>query len=183
MCRRLRGPVCGCPYVRAKQKALSAPIFCTNTAYFATLRHWHAEQLPRRRLLIIDEAHNLESQLVGVFTARFSARRDAELVRRAAAATAASPTTIGRSSPGTSGGWRASLEEVRTRLEAFRPPEVPADLVLEMPPTREEQDLLEQRDLLESALARITFFLEAEDREWIVRYPGARGAPSWRWCH
>jgi len=72
MCRRGRGPACGCPYVRAKQAALNAPIFCTNTAYFATLRHWHAEQLRKRRLLVIDEAHNLESQLVGVFTVRFS---------------------------------------------------------------------------------------------------------------
>src|SRR5437588_231834 len=72
LCRRARGPACGCPYVRAKQAAINAPIFCTNTAYFATLRHWHAEHLRRRRLLIVDEAHNLENQLVSVFTARFS---------------------------------------------------------------------------------------------------------------
>jgi len=92
MCRRVRGPVCGCPYVRAKQAALNAPVFCTNTAYFATLRHWHAEQLRRRRLLIVDEAHNLESQLVGVFTTRFSHDE-----MRA---------WFGGSWPGTSGGWR-----------------------------------------------------------------------------
>src|SRR5881296_2758087 len=36
-CRRPRGPACGCPYVRAKQAAVHAAIFCTNTAYFATL--------------------------------------------------------------------------------------------------------------------------------------------------
>src|SRR5213079_932273 len=72
LCRRPRGPLCQCPYVRAKTAALGGPIFCTNTAYFATLRHWHAEHLRKRRLLIIDEAHNLESQLVSVFTARFS---------------------------------------------------------------------------------------------------------------
>ncbi len=59
MCRRPRGPVCHCPYARAKTAALAGPIFCTNTAYFATLRHWRAEQLRKRRLLIIDEAHNL----------------------------------------------------------------------------------------------------------------------------
>jgi Rad3-related DNA helicase len=52
----------------------------------------------------------------------------------------------------------------------------PADLFLETLPSREEQELLEQRDLLESALARITFFLEAEDREWIVRYPEPPGS-------
>src|SRR5204862_3948844 len=56
-CRRPRGPVCHCPYARAKAAALAGPVFCTNTAYFATLRHWHGEQLRRRRLLIVDEAH------------------------------------------------------------------------------------------------------------------------------
>jgi ATP-dependent DNA helicase DinG len=169
MCRRVRGPVCGCPYVRAKQTALNAPIFCTNTAYFATLRHWHAEQLGRRRLLIIDEAHNLESQLVGVFTTRFSHDE-----MRAWFGGPLPRLTVADDYRPILGGHvarlEASLEEIRRRLEALRPPELPADLFLEMPPTREEQDLLEQRDLLESALARITFFLEAGDREWIVRY-------------
>jgi len=71
-CRRPRGPLCQCPYVRARTAALEGPIFCTNTAYFATLRHWHAERLRRRRLLVVDEAHNLEAQLASVFTAGFS---------------------------------------------------------------------------------------------------------------
>jgi len=61
--------------------------------------------------------------------------------------------------------------QIDRRLEALRPPELPAELFLEIPPTREEQDLLEQREQLESALARVTFFLDAGDREWIVRYP------------
>src|SRR5206468_1564112 len=73
MCRRPRGPLCQCPYARAKAAALSGPVFCANTWYFATLRHWHAEQLPRRRLLIVDEAHNLEGQLVSVYAVRFTA--------------------------------------------------------------------------------------------------------------
>jgi Rad3-related DNA helicase len=175
MCRRLRGPVCACPYVRAKQAAQSAPIFCTNTAYFATLRHWHAEQLRRRRLLVIDEAHNLESQLVGVFTARFSHEEMRSWfggpLPRLPAADDYRPVLASHVRR-----LEGSLEEVRIRLEALRPPELPEDLFLAMPPTREEQDLLEQRDRLESALARITFFLEAEDREWIVRYPDIPGA-------
>src|SRR5256885_7149107 len=73
MGRRPRGPLCQCPYARAKAAALSGPVFCANTWYFATLRHWHAEQLPRRRLLIVDEAHNLEGQLVSVYAVRFTA--------------------------------------------------------------------------------------------------------------
>ena len=170
MCRRVRGPVCGCPYVRAKQTALNAPIFCTNTAYFATLRHWHAEQLRRRRLLIIDEAHNLEGQLVGVFTARFTHDEMRSWfggpLPRLPAADDYRPLLAAHVER-----LEASVAEVRRRLEALRPPELPDDLFLEMAPTREEQDLLAQRDLLESALARITFFLDAGDREWIVRYP------------
>ncbi|MGH7279199.1 MAG: hypothetical protein ACREJG_10970, partial [Candidatus Rokuibacteriota bacterium] len=72
LCRRRRGLLCQCPYARAKAAALAGPIFCTNTAYFLTLRQWQREQLPRRRVLVIDEAHNLESQLVGVLTVAFS---------------------------------------------------------------------------------------------------------------
>jgi Rad3-related DNA helicase len=175
MCRRVRGPVCGCPYVRAKQKALNAAIFCTNIAYFATLRHWHAEQLRRRRLLIIDEAHNLEAQLVGVFTARFSHDEMRTWfggpLPRLPLADEYRPL-LGSHVRRLEG----SLEEVRLRLDALRPAEMPAELFLEAPPSREEQSLLEQRETLEGALARITFFLEAEDREWIVRYPESAGA-------
>jgi ATP-dependent DNA helicase DinG len=174
-CRRVRGPACGCPYVRAKQAALNAPIFCTNTAYFVTLRHWHAEQLRKRRLLVIDEAHNLESQLVSVFTVRFSHDE-----MRA---------WFGRPLPRLTHAdeYRPMLAEHVARLEdrlteiarllaAVRPPELPQDLFLGLPPTREEQDLLQQRDVLETALARLTFFLDAEDREWVVRYPDTPGA-------
>jgi Rad3-related DNA helicase len=169
-CRRARGPACACPYVRAKQAAINAPIFCTNTAYFATLRHWHAEHLRRRRLLVIDEAHNLESQLVSVFTARFSHDE-----MRA---------WFGRPLPRLAHAdeYRPVLAEhveqledrrqaVARALEAMRPPALADDVLLEAPPTREEQDLLEQRDQLDAALARLTFFLDAGDREWIVRYP------------
>lgn len=175
LCRRSRGPVCGCPYVRAKQAALNAPVFCTNTAYFATLRHWHAEQLRRRRLLIVDEAHNLEGQLVGVFTVRFTHEEmcdwfDGPLPRLPGADDyrALLAGHVERLE-----GRRASIDR---RLEALRPPELPAELVLEMPPTREELDLLEQRDQLDGALARVAFFLESEDREWITRYPEHAGA-------
>jgi Rad3-related DNA helicase len=175
LCRRVRGPACGCPYVRAKQAALNAPIFCTNTAYFVTLRHWHAEQLRKRRLLVIDEAHNLESQLVGVFTVRFSHDEMrawfGRPLPRLPLADEYRPMLAEHVAR-----LEGRLAEIARTLEALRPPELPQDLFLGLPPTREEQDLLEQRDLLETVLARVTFFLDAEDREWIVRYPDAPGA-------
>jgi Rad3-related DNA helicase len=175
LCRRPRGPACACPYVRAKQAALNAPIFCTNTAYFATLRHWHAEQLRRRRLLIIDEAHNLEGRLVGVFTVRFTHDEMRAWfggpLPRLPVADAYRALLAGHVDH-----LAAQRMQIDRRLETLRPPELPAELFLEMPPTREELDLLEQREQLDGALARLTFFLDADDREWIVRYPDHAGA-------
>ncbi|MBI3634948.1 MAG: hypothetical protein HY216_01860 [Candidatus Rokubacteria bacterium] len=168
-CRRPRGPVCHCPYVRARDAALTAPIFCTNTVYFATLRHWQPEQLRRRRALIVDEAHNLESQLVGVFTVRFPAEQmkawfgaplprfdsadeyrpllEQHLVR-----------------------MEGALEEIGRRLDALRPAGSDPDDLLLVPPGADERALLTEREGLETALARIRFFVEATDTEWIVRH-------------
>ena len=169
MCRRRRGPPCQCPYARAKAAALAGPIFCTNTAYFATLRHWHREQLPRRRVLVVDEAHHLEAQLVHVATATFSAEQmtswfGAPLPRLPEA-----------------DDYRPLFEDHVERLDARRAaveraletqsPPAPDDDVLRIPPSREEQDLLGQRDLLDTAIARIRAFLDSGDREWVVRYP------------
>src|SRR5206468_1256054 len=63
------------------------------------------------------------------------------------------------------------LAATRRELEALRPPESAADVFLRIPPSRAEQELISQRDDLEAALARVHFFLDAEDAEWIVRYP------------
>src|SRR3989442_12445880 len=63
------------------------------------------------------------------------------------------------------------LAATRRELEALRPPESAADVFLRIPPSRAEQELIAQRDDLEAALARVHFFLDAEDSEWIVRYP------------
>ena len=175
MCRRPRGPVCQCPYARAKAAALAGPIFCTNTWYFATLRHWHAEQLRRRRLLVVDEAHNLEAQLVNVYTVRFTAPEMKDW--------------FGAPLPyfGTADDYRdllgghaerleAERQAVVSELEAMRPAEIEAEFFLQMPPSQAEIALLERRDALEGALARLRYFLEAADAEWVLRYPTDLGA-------
>jgi Rad3-related DNA helicase len=170
MCRRPRGPLCQCPYARAKAAALAGPIFCTNTWYFATLRHWHAEQLRRRRLLVIDEAHNLEAQLVNVYTVRFLAAEMKEWFGAPLPhlATAAEYRDV-------LGGHverlEGDLETIVHALEAIRPPDVEPESFLQMPPSREEIVLLERRDALEGVLARLRFFVEAAGDEWVVRYP------------
>jgi Rad3-related DNA helicase len=175
MCRRPRGPVCQCPYARAKAAALAGPIFCTNTWYFATLRHWHAEQLRRRRLLVIDEAHNLESNLVNVYTVRFTA---AEMKDRFAAPLPHLPLAEDYRDLLASHAERLTeeLRAVGAELDAIRPPEVEPELFLEMPPSREELALLERRDALEGAVARLRYFLDADPAEWVVRYPPEVGA-------
>jgi len=170
MCRRPRGPVCQCPYARAKSAALAGPIFCTNTAYFATLRHWRAEQLRKRRILIVDEAHNLEAQLVNVFTVAFPPEQ--------AKAWFGGPLPRLDSAEDYRVLMRDHLERMEGQLEAvtraleiMRPADVPAETFLRMPPSRAEQELMAERESLESALARVRFFVDADDREWVVRYP------------
>jgi ATP-dependent DNA helicase DinG len=169
LCRRPRGPACQCPYARAKLAALSGPIFCTNTAYFLTLRQWQRDQLQRRRLLVIDEAHNLEAQLVRVFTVTIAPEQmkawfGGPLPRLASAdeyRVLFEDHVIE---------LQAELGLIDGRLDALRPPEA-EDALLTYPLTAEELALLEQRDVLENALARLQVFLDAGDTEWIVRYP------------
>lgn len=175
MCRRPRGRLCQCPYARAKAAALAGPVFCANTWYFATLRHWHAEQLPRRRLLIIDEAHNLESQLVHVYAARFTAGEMKEwfggVLPRLAVADEYRPLLaphVGR--------LEGELATIERSLEAVRPPDLEPDAFLQMPPSREEVVLLERRDALASAVGRLRAFVDDPDTEWIVRYGADPGA-------
>ena len=170
LCRRPGGPACQCPYVRAKLAALNGPIFCTNTAYFLTLRQWQREQLRRRRVLVIDEAHNLEGQLVRVFTVTFAPEQmkawfggALPRLRSADDYRILFADHVAR--------LDAELTLIERRLESLRPPGLGEDELLTFPLTAEEQALLEQRDLLEGALARLHFFLDAGDAEWVVRYP------------
>src|SRR5439155_626113 len=67
-------------------------------------------------------------------------------------------------------------ERVTRALEITRPAGVPPETFLSMPPSRAEQELMAERESLETALARVHFFVDAEDREWIVRYPAEPGA-------
>jgi Rad3-related DNA helicase len=170
LCRRPRAPMCQCPYARAKLAALNGPIFCTNTAYFLTLRQWQREQLRARRLLVVDEAHNLEAQLVRVFTVAFAPDQMREW--------------FGGPLPrlDSADDYRILFEDhvsrldmelarIDDRLASLRPPGLIDDDLLGYPLTPQEQALLAARDLLESALARLHFFLDADDTEWVVRYP------------
>jgi Rad3-related DNA helicase len=160
MCRRPRGPACQCPYARAKAAAIGGPLFCTNLAYFATLRSWRAEQLRRRRLLIIDEAHGLEAQLVQVYTVAFPPAQTAVWL--------GGPLPRLDSAEAYRSLLRDHLERMEGQLELL-------DRALEAP-SRTEVELLAERETLAAALARVRFFVEAEDREWIVRFPPGPGA-------
>jgi Rad3-related DNA helicase len=166
MCRRPRGPQCHCPYVRAKAAALNGPIFCTNTAYFATLRHWYAEHLPRRRLLIVDEAHNLESQLVSATTVAFTRDQMKEWfgtpLPRLPSADHYRPLLAPHVER-----LRAQLGSIERALEALQPAEGWFDLA----PSREELDLLAEQHRVERGLAGLRYFVEATASEWVVRYP------------
>ncbi|MBI4637094.1 MAG: hypothetical protein HY727_12160 [Candidatus Rokubacteria bacterium] len=175
MCRRPRGPSCQCPYARAKAAALAGPIFCANTTYFLTLRLWQREQLERRRLLIIDEAHTLEAQLVSVLTVAFS---PAEM--RAWFGGPLPRLDSADDYRGLMGEHLARLEDQRglidRTLEDLQPPGVGLAELLALPPSREEQTLISELDRLDSALARVRFFVDAGEGEWVVRYPDVSDA-------
>src|SRR5207248_1914846 len=126
-----------------------------NTWYFATLRHWHAEQLPRRRLLIVDEAHNLEGQLVSVYAVRFTAPEMKEWFGGALPRLDTADEYRPLLAPHVER-LDAELEAIRRALEAVRPPDLEPDAFLQMPPPREEAVLLEQRDAPVGALSRAT---------------------------
>jgi ATP-dependent DNA helicase DinG len=174
-CRRPRGPVCQCPYARAKAAALAGPIFCTNTAYFATLRHWHGEQLRRRRLLIVDEAHHLESQLISVLTLRF-AHDDmkrwfgAPLPRLASADEYRPLLDLHRDR------LAAQLAELERALGAAPPTADFAGWEPGAPLSPGEQELLAQRDELDGVVARLRDFVDSAEREWVLRYDDGPGA-------
>lgn len=175
LCHRRRGVVCACPYARAKQAAVNGPIFCTNTWYFATLRHWHAETLRRRKMLIIDEAHHLEAQLVHVLTVRFSHEEmkdwfGAPLPHLHDAA-AYRDLMVGHEER-----LAAALDDVERALVAYAPGDPDDRASLAAPPSPAEQALLEQRDALSAALARIRALAGDDEREWIVRYPDEAAA-------
>ena len=126
-------------------------------------------------MLVVDEAHNLEAQLVRVFTVAFAPDQMREW--------------FGGPLPrlDSADEYRILFEDHVSRLDAelaliddrlasLRPPGLVDDDLLTYPLTAPELALLGQRDLLESALARLHFFLDAEDTEWVVRYPAEIGA-------
>src|SRR5438045_1901190 len=123
------------------------------------------------RLPVIAEAHNVAAQLVRVFTVAFAPDQ--------------MKAWFGGALPrfGSADDYRmlfedhvarldAALVSIDRRLESLRPPLSGDDDLLTYPITAEEQDLVEQRDLPEGALARLHFFLDAVETEWVVRYPG-----------
>jgi Rad3-related DNA helicase len=166
MCRRPRGPQCHCPYARAKAAALAGPLFCTNIAYFATLRHWYGEHLPRRRLLVVDEAHNLEAQLVGATTVAFTLDQMNEWfggpLPRLPAADDYRPLLAPHVER-----LRAQVASIERALDALHPQQAWFDL----PPSREALDLLAEQHRVERGLAGLRYFIEATAREWVARYP------------
>ncbi len=165
MCRRPRGPQCRCPYARAKAAALAGPVFCTNTAYFATLRHWHGEHLPRRRLLVVDEAHNLEAQLVGATTVAFTLDQMKEWfggpLPRRESADDYRPLLAPHVEH-----LQAQLASIERALGALHPQEA----WLDVSPSRAELELLAEQHRVERGLAGLRYFVDARAREWVARH-------------
>lgn len=63
-----------CPYRAAKNAFISAPFGTTNFAYFLNETN-HAGQLANRNLLVLDEGHNTEDQILGLTDTVINQRR------------------------------------------------------------------------------------------------------------
>lgn len=70
---------CECPYKGARDHFLTTPFGVTNFAYFLTLMAYQKGLLKKRKILIIDEAHNTESALINHSNIEITRTRCGEL--------------------------------------------------------------------------------------------------------
>jgi ATP-dependent DNA helicase DinG len=114
-CENLKGRQL-CPYYEQKWSSFEAPVTVCNYPFFLSeLRY--AEDLPHRKLLVCDEAHDLEKQLVGF--ASFSLKRstvEAYLDSTGAMGRGAAITDRGFDDPAA---WLGELTEARRTLDEF----------------------------------------------------------------
>lgn len=60
-----------CAYIMAKRRFVNAPIGITNTA-FMLHNHVYTDDLKRRQLLVVDECHNIENEIVNFVAPNFN---------------------------------------------------------------------------------------------------------------
>ena len=157
MCRRPRGPAVPVP-VRARQagRARRARSSARTPRTSPRCATGTPSSSAAGACSSIDEAHNLESQLVARLHRRASRTTQMKAWFGAPAAAAAAADEY---RPCSSEHVERLEGELRgrssARWRACGRPGSPTTTFSRMPPTREEQELLEQRDLLETALARM----------------------------
>lgn len=66
--------ICGinCPYIQERDTAITTPISNFNYSYFLMINRKNNFHLPKRELIILDECHNTESQLINTSTITIS---------------------------------------------------------------------------------------------------------------
>ena len=81
---QMTGTICRlCPYRHARTQFISSPFGITNFSYFLTdsaFKKDETKKLPKRRLLIIDEAHNTEASIISHSEISLSALRLKEMM-------------------------------------------------------------------------------------------------------
>ncbi|MDA4134077.1 MAG: ATP-dependent DNA helicase [Thaumarchaeota archaeon] len=114
-CENLKGGRL-CPYYDQKWSSFRAPVTICNYPFFLSeLRY--AEDLPHRRLLVCDEAHDLEKQLVGF--ASFSLRRSVVQLYQDATGDKGQGVSIPDKGVDDPAAWYGPLAEARKTLDEF----------------------------------------------------------------
>jgi ATP-dependent DNA helicase DinG len=120
----LRGAKCNhlkdqklCHYYHQKWDAFRAPIMVANYSFFFS-ELWHTEDIRPRRLLVCDEAHDLEKQMVG--SASFALRRS--MLENFAVEDGRpdrAPPVIPDMGLENPVAWKGPMEEAKGRLEQY----------------------------------------------------------------
>lgn len=149
------GKGCSCTYKSARDDAMAAKIAFTNSTYFA-LACRNGEMWPTRSLAIIDEAHNLPKDVMGLTEISISER---ELLRLRISKTLPFDTPI------------VSVDDFCAYMD-----ELKEDLNFALESALNGFDLHLDVDLASDLLSRIDIFMESVDSgiEWIVDYENGK---------
>jgi Rad3-related DNA helicase len=114
-CENLKGRQL-CPYYDQKWSSFEAPVTVCNYPFFLSeLRY--AEDLPHRKLLVCDEAHDLEKQIVGF--ASFSLKRSVVQSYRDASGGKVQEVIIPDRGVDDPSAWLGALSDARKTLDEF----------------------------------------------------------------
>jgi Rad3-related DNA helicase len=158
-----RGKACdGCPYRAAKNRFKAARVGVTNYTYYIADMMYTGE-LGRSSVLVLDEAHNLERELLSTVDIKITPGRCQEIEAGA----------LPRFAPQTTGSCQRWLDKTFIPKAKAYSAHLRNQIDLMSPgsdsPSAEEKQLQRKLDVLTSLLANVERFMKADDDEpWLA---------------